>query len=173
MTADFRVLLSRKPAFFFINRSVFAGYNNLIRLRQRLRWTNRAVDYLPFPLLGLDIISRLNYTCISLLNSTVDTLVDIMYKLYIIYNLYNMSRTVTATKLKQETKSVLQMLLNKPDEPVVVSNYGRPQAVILNYEVWSMGRTGKPSVQSIRKFMGRTGQKVDSTKLVRQLRDEK
>ena len=84
-----------------------------------------------------------------------------------------MSRTVTATKLKQETKSVLQMLLNKPDEPVVVSNYGRPQAVILNYEVWSMGRTGKPSVQSIRKFMGRTGQKVDSTKLVRQLRDEK
>lgn len=84
-----------------------------------------------------------------------------------------MSRTVTATKLKQETKSVLQMLLTEPDEPVVVSNYGRPQAVIVSYEAWTAGHAGKPSVQSIQRFMGKTQKKVDSTKLIRQLRDEK
>lgn len=98
-------------------------------------------------------------------------------------------KKVTATQLAQNTRDVVDEVQRNPEEPVVIENYGKPQVVIVDYNYWSKrllydvkATYGKPkpaqephrhpTLEELRKYMVSTGKPVDTTKLIRQMRDE-
>ena len=81
-------------------------------------------------------------------------------------------KKVTATYLTQKTRDVIDEVVRDGD-PVVIYNYGKPVAVIEDYQEWeNKNKKKNPTIDELKKFMVKTGEKIDSTKLIRKMRDE-
>jgi prevent-host-death family protein len=82
-----------------------------------------------------------------------------------------MYKTITATELTHNTKTVIKEI-TADRKPVVVLNYHEPVAVILDYSSWeALTQKKAPSINSLTKFMERTGIKTDLNKIIRKNRD--
>jgi PHD/YefM family antitoxin component YafN of YafNO toxin-antitoxin module len=84
---------------------------------------------------------------------------------------YNMYKTITATELTHNTKTVITTI-TADRKPVIVLNYREPVAVIMDYSSWqALTQKKAPSIDNLRKFMESTGSKTDLTKTIRKMRD--
>lgn len=81
-------------------------------------------------------------------------------------------KKITATQLTHKTRDVVDEVM-KTKQPIVVYNYGKPVAVLLDYQDWMVKDKAKenPSIEELKKFMFK-GPKVRSAKLIRKMRDE-
>ena len=82
-----------------------------------------------------------------------------------------MLQIITATELTHNTKKVINKVVTK-QEPVIVSNYHEPIAVIMDYSSWqAMSGKKAPKLEELEKFMDKTSKPTNMTKIIRALRD--
>lgn len=88
--------------------------------------------------------------------------------------LYNMYNKVSSTELKQNTRKVLELVKEEPDNPVVVYNYNEPTVVIINYDKWQEQNRDKEriSLEELKREYIRDFGVIDSVKEIRKMRDE-
>ena len=85
-----------------------------------------------------------------------------------------MLKKITSTELKVNTRKVIKNVVENPDNPTVVYNYKEPKVVIVSYELWvnKVKKKIKPSLKEMSKFFIETKKEIDSTRIIRNMRDE-
>lgn len=81
-------------------------------------------------------------------------------------------KKVTATYLTQKTRDVIDEVVRDGD-PIVIYNYGKPVAVIEDYQEWeNKNQKRNPTIEELKKYTIKTGKRINSTELIRKMRDE-
>ncbi len=82
-----------------------------------------------------------------------------------------MIKKITSTTLKQETRKVIQNVI-ETEEPAVVYSYNEPKIILIKFDQELISE-GKLDMESVKKYMFSAGKKkFDSAKYFRKLRDE-
>jgi len=82
-----------------------------------------------------------------------------------------MYKKITSTKLKQNTRLILKQVF-ETSQPVVIYTYNEPKAILIKYNP-KIFKNEKLNPAQIKREMFMVGRKVDTTKLFRDMRDEK
>ena len=77
---------------------------------------------------------------------------------------------ITSTKLKQQTREILDELDNIR-QPLLIMTYNKPRAVIVDYQTWEKMQRKPSRMERLKKLQFRSGSPVDSVKMVREMRD--
>lgn len=80
-------------------------------------------------------------------------------------------KSYTSTQLKQNTKQVIDEVI-RSNKPAVVSTYGEPKLIMIKYDD-SIISNEKVDKKKLKKYMVKLGKKTDTSKMFREMRDEK
>lgn len=101
--------------------------------------------------------------------------------------LHNMTTKITSSYLKQNTREVLNEVVNKPNNDLLIFTYNEPRAVVISYDRWEKYLKGKGEVKKVDKNATKIkpktmhdkwkkyiqdGPAIDSTALIREMRDD-
>ena len=79
---------------------------------------------------------------------------------------------ISSTELKQNTRKVLQQIALKPNDPIVIYTYNEPKVVLISYKIWQETSKEKPKINDLKKFFIKTKKRLNSSELIRTLRNE-
>jgi PHD/YefM family antitoxin component YafN of YafNO toxin-antitoxin module len=83
-----------------------------------------------------------------------------------------MLNTITSTELTHNTKAVIKQVIEQK-QPLVILNYREPVAVVIEYNIWmQMKQNMAPRLNTINGYIRTQGKKIDSTKIIRKMRNE-
>ena len=82
-----------------------------------------------------------------------------------------MYKKITSTKLKQKTRLIINQVV-ETSEPVVIYTYNEPKVILIKYDP-KIFHSKKINFDLLKKTMFKIGKRVDTTKLFRDMRDEK
>lgn len=86
-----------------------------------------------------------------------------------------MYKKITSTQLKQNTRKVINEVILNPDKPTIVFSYNEPRIVLLDYQSWrnEQIKAKRPSLNELQDYFIRTKKRIDSSKIISRMRDEK
>ena len=104
------------------------------------------------------------------------------YKLYNIFKMKKYIKKIGSTYLKQNTKKVLDSVVKDSTIDHIIYGYNEPRAVVISYEKWQQSsgfknsgleKLSKPKLihEKMKKYMF-NGPRVNSSKIIRNIRDE-